>query len=116
MAYVLFSKINELFQLCVLGILSKFERPSKSTFLHLAITTVYLEEGNKEYRSKEASNAVYFYTQGIQVNCKDDVLNAKLYSNRATAHFCLGKILFHILHCVYKFCIQPVRLRAFRRS
>ena len=56
------------------------------------MATVYFEDGNKEYRRKEASNAVSFYTQGIQVNCKDDVLKAKLYSNRATAHFYLGKI------------------------
>lgn len=58
-----------------------------------AIAKVYLEEGNKEYKSKEASNAVYFYTEGIQVSCKDDELNAKLHSNRATANFHLGKIL-----------------------
>ena len=54
---------------------------------------MYFEEGNKEYRRKEAGNAVYFYTEGIQVNCKDDMLNAKLYCNRATANFYLGKIL-----------------------
>ena len=59
---------------------------------------MYLGEGNKAYRRKEASNALSFYTQGIQVNCKDDVLNAKLYSNRATAHFYLGKIFFFLLH------------------
>ena len=62
---------------------------------------MYLGEGNKEYRRKEASNALSFYTQGIQVNCKNNALNAKLYSNRATAHFYLGKILFYILYCVY---------------
>ena len=55
---------------------------------------MYFEEGNKEYRRKESGNAVYFYTKGIQVKCKDDMLNAKLYSNRATANFYLGKILF----------------------
>ena len=57
---------------------------------------MYLQEGNKEYRTKEACNALSFYTQGIQVNCIDEVLNAKLYSNRATAQFYLGKILFFI--------------------
>ena len=68
-----------------------------SLFCFSAIATVYLEEGNKDYRRKEARDAVSFYTQGIQVKCKDDVLNAKLYSNRATAHFYLGKILFYVL-------------------
>ena len=60
----------------------------------LAIAKVYLEEGDKEYGKKEGFNAIYFYTEGIQVNCKDDKLNAKLYSNRATANFHLGRILF----------------------
>jgi len=48
-------------------------------------------EGNKEYFEKEFNNAICFYTEGIKVNCKDEELNAKLYSNRATAHFCLGE-------------------------
>ena len=77
----------------------------KSPVRFSAIATVYLEEGNKEYRRKDASNAVSFYTQGIQVNCKDDVLNAKLYSNRATAHFSLGKTLFHVLNFEQSFCL-----------
>ena len=58
------------------------------------IAEVYLLEGNKEYKNKELLNAIYFYTEGLQVNCKDDKLNAKLYSNRATAYFHSGEILF----------------------
>ncbi|XP_073229785.1 tetratricopeptide repeat protein 4-like [Porites lutea] len=56
----------------------------------LAIAEVYFQEGNKEYRKGELRNAIYFYTEGINVSCEDDELNAKLYSNRAAAHFCLG--------------------------
>ena len=56
-----------------------------------AIAEVYMIEGNKEYFEKEFNNAICFYTEGIKVNCKDEELNAKLYSNRATAHFCLGE-------------------------
>ena len=51
-------------------------------------------DGNKEYREKQIYNAIDFYTEGIKVNCKDGELNAKLYSNRATAHFCVGKNIF----------------------
>ena len=54
------------------------------------IAKACLEEGNKEYRRGEANNAINSYTEGLQVNCKDKRLNAKLYSNRATAHFRLG--------------------------
>ena len=64
---------------------------SKNVFLFLAIAEVYKNEGNDEYRRKEYNNAVEFYTEGIEVNCKDDDLNAKLYSNRETAHFYQGK-------------------------
>ena len=55
---------------------------------------VYLEEGDKEDGLKEPLNAIYFYTEGLQVNCKDDKLNAKLYSNRAKAYFHLGRVPF----------------------
>ena len=54
------------------------------------IAKVCLEEGNKEYRKGEANNAINSYTEGLQVNCNDTRLNAKLYSNRAAAHFRLG--------------------------
>ena len=57
----------------------------------LAIAEVYKNEGNDEYRKKRFSNAIYSYTEGIKVNCKDNELKAKLYSNRAIAHFYLGK-------------------------
>ena len=53
---------------------------------------VYKNKGNDEYRKKEYINAVHFYTEGLKVNCKDDELNAKLYSNRATAHFDQGEV------------------------
>ena len=34
---------------------------------------------------------IQFYTEGIKVNCKDEELNAILYSNRAAARFNLGE-------------------------
>ena len=34
------------------------------------------------------------YTEGIEVKCKDEELNAKLYNNRASAHYHLGKVSF----------------------
>lgn len=64
--------------------------------MFIAIAEVYLHDGNNAYQKNELSNAIHFYTEGIQVNCKDDVLNAKLYNNRAAAQIFLGKILFFI--------------------
>ena len=57
----------------------------------LAIAEVYKTKGNKAYLKEEYSNAVYFYTQGIKVNCMDEDLKGKLYSNRAFANFRLGE-------------------------
>lgn len=57
----------------------------------LAKAEAYKNEGNDEYRKRDFSNAVYFYTKGINVNCKDKELTAKLYSNRATAYYYLGE-------------------------
>ena len=57
------------------------------------IAEICLEKGNKEYRQGEANNAIISYTEGLQVNCKNKGLNAKLYSNRAAAHFRLGNNL-----------------------
>lgn len=81
-----------------------------------AIATVYLEEGNKEYKRKNASNAVSFYTQGIEVNCKDDVINAKLYSNRSTAHFCLGNYQETLNDATAAITLKPTFIKARERG
>ena len=60
----------------------------------LAVAEVYNDEGNKAYSQNDYTNAIYFYTEGIKVNCKDDDLKAELYSNRAAAHFSLGEDIF----------------------
>ena len=52
---------------------------------------MYKNEGNEDFTQKNFSNAISLYTEGIKVNCEDKVLNAQLYSNRATAHFYLGE-------------------------
>ena len=52
---------------------------------------MYNSEGNDEYKKKEFNNAIHFYAEGIKVNCNDEELKAKLFSNRAATHFCLGQ-------------------------
>ena len=52
---------------------------------------MYKTEGNEANLKEDYSNAVYFYTEGIKVNCKDEDLKAKLYSNRAYANLRSGK-------------------------
>ena len=76
-------------------------------FFVVAIAEVYKNEGNDEYNKKNFNSAIYFYTEGIKVNCKDEELNAKLYSNRAAAHFNLGKKLFILAFTTWLSCSHP---------
>ena len=70
---------------------------------------MYKNEGNDAYKRRDFSNAVHFYTKGIKVNCKDDELNAKLYSNRAIAHFNSGKIFLSLfIRNILTFCYGKV--------
>jgi len=51
---------------------------------------VYKELGEVEYDKGEFQNALSLFTQGIDVKCKDDQLNAQLYFARLNTHFWLG--------------------------
>ena len=72
------------------------------TFL-LAMAEVYLKEGDNEHRKGETNNAIHFYSEGLQVFCKDIELNAKLYSSRAAAQLLLGNNWSIMLN---QFCIH----------
>ena len=50
--------------------------------------------GNDAFRKDDFVTAINLYTEGIEVKCKDEDLNAKLYNNRASAHYHLGKVSF----------------------
>ena len=60
----------------------------------LAIAEVYKTEGDEAYLKEDYRNAVYFYTEGIKVNCKDVGVKVELYSNRAHANLRLGEARF----------------------
>ena len=83
-----------------------------------AIAEVHKNGGNDEFNKKEYRNAINSYTKGINVNCKDEQLNAKLYSNRATAHFRLGKTLCHLnfytRHMPSKLATVHIKARAIK--
>ena len=64
----------------------------------LAIAEEHKAKGDEEFRKQEYSSAIDFYTKGLQVKCKDEEFNAKLYSGRATSHFLLGMYFKHKLH------------------
>ena len=81
----------------------------------LAIAEIYKTEGNEAYLKEDYSNAVYFYTEGIKVNCMDEDLKGKLYSNRAYANLRLGEAtcfwLFNHWCWIFLTCFGMVRQR-----
>ena len=68
-----------------------------------ATAELFKNEGNDKFGKKDFSNAILLYTKGIKVNCKDEELNAKLYSNKATAHLNTGEILRFSM-CIFIMC------------
>ena len=61
------------------------------TFFLAAKAVGYNRDGEAEMDRNEFHNALDLFTKGIDVNCNDDQLNAEIYTNRAAAHFKLGK-------------------------
>ncbi|XP_078360397.1 uncharacterized protein LOC144644750 isoform X3 [Oculina patagonica] len=55
-----------------------------------AIAENYNQEGEARLNENEFDDARDFYTNGIELKCKDDALNATMYANRARVHFCVG--------------------------
>ena len=52
------------------------------------------EKGDAKFKTNEFSNAADFYTDGIEVSCKDVALNAVLCKKRAACHLFLGEFRF----------------------
>ena len=70
-------------------------------YLFFAATAdVYRNEGNDVFKKGDFTNAIHFYTKGIKMNCNEKELTAKLYNNRAIAHFKLGEMM-RALICIF---------------
>ena len=74
---------------------------SLQSSFRLAIAQVYNNEGVKAFLKKDYSNAVYFATEGIKVNCKHEDFMAILYSNRAYANLHLGEFMCRCCSCFF---------------
>ncbi|CAH3167298.1 unnamed protein product, partial [Pocillopora meandrina] len=75
-----------------------------------------LEEGNKKYKQGETKEAINFYTEGLQVNCKDIRLNAKLYSNRAAAYFHLENYVECLNDATVAVQLEPTLIKAIKKG
>ena len=98
----------QIWHLRVLTAGSAYNYPATLThiivYLFFAATAdVYRNEGNEAFKKGDFTNAIHFYTKGIKMNCNDKELTAKLYNNRAIAHFKLGEMM-RALICIFFLC------------
>ena len=58
------------------------------------------DEGNDFFKEKNYQKAIVSYTAGLKKNCADQDINTILLTNRAAAHFHIGKafILLAFVH------------------
>ena len=56
-----------------------------------ALCLIATEKGDAECKKKESGNPLSFFTEKVDVNCKDDELNAIFYSRRAATNFSIGE-------------------------
>ena len=77
-------------------------------YFFAATADAYRNKGNEAFKKGDFINAIHFYTEGIKMNCNDKELKAKLYNNRAIAHFKLGKMM-RALICIF-FYFEAIEL------
>ena len=70
--------------------------------LILSAKVKYLK-GDLEHDKKDYGKALSYYTEGIEVNCKDDEINAKLYASRSHSHNHLGELTRLFFFLIYLF-------------
>ena len=56
-----------------------------------ALCLVATENGDAKCKENESGNPLSFFTEGADVDCKDDELNAFFYTRRAASHFSIGE-------------------------
>ncbi|KAG1700931.1 Cyclin-dependent kinase 9 [Nymphon striatum] len=76
----------------------------------------YKEDGNINFKNKKYKNAVKNYTVGIDQKCCNNLLNAQLYTNRATAHFNLGNYRSSLNDAASALTCKPDYIKAIHRG
>ena len=56
-----------------------------------ALCLLATEKGEAECKENESGNPLSFFTEGLDVNCKDYELNAIFHTRRAASHFSVGE-------------------------
>ncbi|XP_072275802.1 tetratricopeptide repeat protein 4 [Pyxicephalus adspersus] len=74
------------------------------------------DEGNDYFKEKKYKKAIEAYTEGIKKNCKDQELNAVLYTNRAAAQFHIGNYRSSLNDAIAARKQKPDHLKAIIRG
>lgn len=62
-----------------------------SSFIELAIN--YKDDGNYNFKLKKYHWAIQCYSEALKIKCGNATLNAQLFTNRAAAHYHLGRFI-----------------------
>jgi len=57
-----------------------------------ALCLIATRKEEAERKENESGNPLRFFTEGVDVDCKDDELNAIFYTRRAASHFSMGEL------------------------
>ena len=75
------------------------------------------ESGNQEFKAKRYRRAIDEYSIAIEIiKCNDDLVNAQLLTNRATAHFYLENFRASLNDCKAALAIKKDHLKALKRG
>ena len=73
-----------------------------------AVAETHKNAGNDAFLSHDFVKAVNLYTEGIKLKRKDEDLNAKLFNNRASAHYHLGKVSSILILRIFDIALYSV--------
>ncbi|XP_055940706.1 tetratricopeptide repeat protein 4-like [Argiope bruennichi] len=88
--------------------------PEENTAEELA--EAYKCDGNENFRLKKYRWAVDNYTKALEIKCKNDILNAQLYANRATAQYYIGNYKKALKDAEESKKLKPDHLKALQRG
>ena len=75
------------------------------------------ESGNQEFKAKRYRRAIDEYSIAIEIiKCNDDLVNAQLLTNRATAHFYLENFRASLNDCKEALAFKRDHLKALKRG
>lgn len=80
------------------------------------IATNFKNQGNNCFKFKQYKNAVEYYTQGLEVECKVDAINVALYVNRAACNLELKNYRRCIEDCKKALLIDEDNVKACYRA